>query len=248
MEPIYQQTFTVDSRAVNSQGQLNPATLLRYLQTVAGEHFNLLEDPNATIAQKGLFWAVSRHRVLIHRMPRAGDTVTIQTWPMPTTKVAYPRAMAMYAADGTLLAQAVSLWVLMDRESRAMVLPGKSGVEVSGILLGTELEPPKSFLPKDLTEHCNRMVTQDLLDSNGHMNNTRYLDWVISLLPDAFYNEHSVKEFTICYHSEALEGQQIQLNWGLSKAGVLQVDAHRIKTSDREKPQRVFTAQVQSFV
>ena len=151
----------------------------------------------------------------------------------------------MYAADGTLLAQTVSLWVLMDRNSRAMILPGKSGVAVPGILRGTEPEPPKSFLPKELTQHCQHTVTQALLDSNGHMNNSRYLDWVVSLLPDSFYSEHPVKEFTICYHSEALKGQHIQLDWGLSDAGILQVDAHRRKTNDCEKPERVFTAQVQ---
>ena len=245
---IYQQTFTVGSLDTDCHGRLKPAALLRYLQEVAGAHFSLLEDPNATIAQKGLFWAVSRHRVVIHRLPQTEETITVQTWPMPTTKVAYPRAMAMYAADGTLLAQAVSLWVLMDRESRAMVLPGKSGVEVSGILRGTEPEPPKSFLPKELTQHCQRTVTHALLDSNGHMNNARYLEWMETLLPSTFYGEHPVKEFTICYHAEALEGQNIALYWGLSDEGILQVDAHREKTNDREKPQRVFTAQVQFSV
>ncbi len=244
MQPIYRQNFTVDDLAVDCFGRLKPAMLLYYLQEVAGSHFSLLEDKNTPLSRKGLFWAVSRHRVEITRLPRLGETVTVETWPMPTTRVAYPRAMAMYDAQGQLLAQAVSLWVLMDRDTRAMVLPGKSGVTVNGITRGTELEMPKSFLPKELTHTADRAVTYSLLDGNGHMNNTRYLDWVEDLLPSAYHSAHPVAAFTVCYHAEAQEGQQICLHWGLSEEGILQVDAHRQRTDIHEKTERVFTAQV----
>ena len=244
MESIYRQTFYIDDQAVDCTGRLKQSMLLYYLQEVAGSHFRLLEDPAAPIAQKNLFWAVSRHRFLIHRLPRLGETVTVETWPMPTSRVAYPRAMAIYDEAGALLAQAVSLWVLMDKESRAMVLPGKSGVSVEGILRGTEPELPKNLIPKALTQTARRQVTYSLLDQNGHMNNTRYLDWVCDLLPSAFHREHTPSEIILCYLSEALEGQQICLQWELSESGVLQVNAHRTSTDVHEKEIRVFSAQV----
>ena len=138
----------------------------------------------------------------------------------------------------------MSLWVLMDRHSRAMVLPGKSGVTVEGILRGDEPEVPKSLLPKELSHTASRQVTYSLLDINGHMNNTRYLDWVCDLLPSAFHRSHSPAEITLCYLNEALEDQQIRLLWGLSEGGVLQVDALRTSTDDHPKETRVFSAQV----
>ena len=244
MEPIYQQTFTVDDLAVDCFGRLKPSMLLYYMQEVAGSHFQLLEDKTDPIAGKHLFWAVSRHRVQINRLPRLGETVTVETWPMPTTRVAYPRAMAMYDAEGNVLARAISLWVLMDMESRTMVLPGKSGVLVDGTQRGTELEAPKSLLPKELPHVRSRNVTYSLLDINGHMNNTRYMDWVDDLLSAEFHGAHPVSEFMICYLSEAREGQKVNLHWGVSQEGVLQVDAHRERTDVPGKTERVFTAQV----
>jgi len=244
MEPIYRQNFLVDDLAVDCFGRLKTSMLLYYLQEVAGSHFHLLEDKTDPIAGKHLFWAVTRHRVQVDRLPRLGETVTVETWPMPTTRVAYPRAMAMYDREGNLLARSVSLWVLMDTESRTMVLPGKSGVLVEGIHRGTELAPPKSLMPRELPQKCARSVTYSLLDVNGHMNNTRYMDWVNDLLPSTFHGEHRTAEFTICYLSEARERQQIALHWGLSEDGVLQVDAYRERTAVSEKAERVFTAQV----
>ncbi len=244
MDLIYRQNFSVDDLAVDCFGRLKPSMLLYYMQEVAGNHFSLLEDRENPIAQKHLFWAVSRHRVFVERLPKLGETVTVETWPMPTTRVAYPRAMAMYDGEGNLLARSISLWVLMDLNSRAMVLPGKSGVTVEGIARGNEPEIPKSLMFRDLPNTAANTVTYSLLDINGHMNNTRYLDWVDDLLPGAFHRDHRLKELTLCYLSEALEGQEVTLQWGLTE-GTLQVDAHREKTDVCGKKERVFSAQVQ---
>ena len=244
MEPIFRQTYTVDALATDRFGRLKSAMLLYYLQEAAGSHFACLEDKDDPLAGKRLFWAVTRHRLLIDRLPLLGERITVETWPMPTTRVAYPRAVVFYDESGRELARAVSLWVLMDRESRSMVLPGKSGVTVNGVLRGCEPEVPKSILPRELPHSVTHTVTYSLLDKNGHMNNTRYLDWVNDLLPASFHEAHVPAEIVLCYLSEALEGQQICLHHGLSETGELTVDAHRTSTSVHSKAERVFTAQV----
>ena len=85
-----------------------------------------------------------------------------------------------------------------------------------------------------------RTVHYTQLDGNGHMNNTRYLDWVADLLPSKFYGAHQPKELVICYNQEALEGQEIHLQWELNGNGELTVDGHRVGQNE----ERVFSAQV----
>ena len=240
----YRQTFTLTDLDVDRYCKLKLSSLLFYAQEVAGKHSALLGADYDTLAQKKLFWAVTRHKVQITRLPTLGKTITVETWPMPTTRVAFPRALAAYDAQGNELFRSISLWVLMDPESRAMVLPGKSGVDVGGLLTGTELSVPHSIVPKALQNSTGRAVTYTCLDRNGHMNNTRYLDWVADLLPSAFHRDHTPKELVICYASEALENQEITLNWELSEEGILQVDAHRENTLVPGKYHRVFSAQV----
>lgn len=244
MKPIYRQTFLIDDMAVDCFGRLKLSSLLYFAQEAAGRHSDLLGADYDTLALRRLFWAVTRHRVMITRLPVRGETVTVETWPMPTTKVAYPRSMVAYDAQGNELFRSISLWVLMDLDDRTMVLPGKSGVTVNGSLTGSELAVPHSIIPKVMGNTETRRVTYSCLDRNGHMNNTRYLDWVDDLLSGSFHGSHSAREFIICYHSEAREGQQISLSWELSENGCLQVDAHREETDVRGKKDRVFSAQV----
>ncbi len=244
MEPIYSQEFYVSEATVDRFGRLKPSMLLYFAQEAAGKHFDLLCPDASAMEENRLFWAIIRNRVQVTRLPHVGETITLETWPMPTTRTAYPRSMIAYDAQGCELFRSISLWVLMNLDSRAMVLPGKSGVIVNGTLRGNELAAPNSILPKLLENSMTRTVRYSHLDRNGHMNNTRYLEWVDDLLPSAFHASHAVREFTICYLNEATEGQKIDLTWQVLEGNCLQVDAHRPRTDDPTKHDRVFSVQM----
>ena len=241
MEPIYQQDFEIRDICVDRYGRLKPSTILYFAQEVAGQHCTELALDYDTLARRRLFWAVTRHRVQVTRLPMRGETVHIETWPMPTTRVAYPRSMVAYDQAGNECFRSISLWVLMDLDTRNMILPGKSGIVVSGTLRGTELALPNGLVPKPMTNGRSRDVCFTDLDRNGHMNNTKYMDWIDDLLPSAFHEEHPVKEFTVCYHSEAREGQNLALSWDFLDDGCLRVDAHR---KGEQRDELVFSAKM----
>ena len=242
MESIYTQEFHITDNCVDRFGKLKLSTLLYFSQEVAGRHFDRIAMTYEQLAQKGMFWAIIRQRVRITRLPRSGETIRVETWPMPNTRVAFPRSVAAYDESGNELFRVLSLWVLMDLETRAMILPGKSGIALPGTVRGDELLPPASLPAKQLKQHRNRTVCFTDLDRNGHMNNTRYLDWIADLLPSSFHEVHTPVEFTICYSSEARESDALTVSWDFSEDGCLNIDAHRCQ---EEKTERIFSARLQ---
>ena len=241
MEPIYVQEFTINGSAVDRYGRLKPSRILYYVQEVAGKHFDVISMDYDALAKKGMIWAIIRQRVQITRLPMQGEKLRVETWPMPTTRVAYPRSVVAYDEAGNECFRSISIWVLMDINTRNMILPGKSGISVVGTLRGTELAAPSSLVPKDLHSHRERCVCFTDLDRNGHMNNTRYLDWIDDLLPSPFHRQHGLKELTVCYLSEAREGQTLDLHWDFLEEGTMQVDAYR---NTEDKNERVFSARL----
>ena len=225
MEPSYIQNFKVNDLMVDCFGRLRPSAILFFAQEVAGQHCNTLQLDYDTLQKRDLFWAVIRHRVQITRLPSRGETIRVETWPLPTTRSAYPRSVVAYDEQGNECFRSISLWVLMDRNTRNMILPGKSGIVVSGTCRGTELAAPASLVPAKIQRSRNRTVSFTDLDRNGHMNNTRYLDWIYDLLPGSFHMEHPIREFTICYHSEAREGKELSLHGDFLPDGSFQVDS-----------------------
>ena len=240
MEPIYQLSFEVSDLHADCFGRLKSASILYFVQEAAGRHWQYIEGQ--TGQKCGLYWVIIRHRVQVTRLPRKGETVRLETWPMPTTRVAYPRSVVAYDEKGSELFRSISLWVLMDPQTRAMVLPGKSGVLVNGILRGNELPSPTSLTPAALSAQVDRPVRYTDLDVNGHMNNARYLDWLSDLLPSSFHKDHVIRDMTLGYVAEALEGDRLLQQWQLFEDGRLRLEITR---PGGEKNHRIFCADVQ---
>ena len=242
MQP-YQHTYLVNDAHVDCFGRLKPSMLLFFCQDVAGHHCLQIGADYDTLAAKNLFWAIIRQKVQITRLPRSGETIRVDTWAMPTTRTYYPRSTVAYDSEGHELFRAIGMWILMDLNTRAMILPGKSGVTVQGLLTGTELTVPGSLGPRQLANTESRTVHYTDLDRNGHMNNTKYLEWVSDLLPSAFHKEKTPREFTVCYHSEAREGDTLHMGWQVGDDGLFQVDAIR-KHPEADNFHRIFAAQI----
>ena len=241
MKPIYEQEFTIEQIHVDRYNNAKLSVLLYFIQEAAGSHCNLLCVDHDVLALKHMFWAVSRNKVQVTRLPRLNERITVQTWPMPTTKVAFPRSVVAYDAQGNELFRSISLWVLMDDRTRAMILPGKSGIVVDGTLTGNELTVPHSLSFRSREHSQDRTVCYSHLDRNGHMNNTYYLDWVADLLPSAFHKGHPPLEFTVCYLQEAREADTLSLGYEMTDGHILTVDATR---RNSEKTERIFSAQI----
>lgn len=243
MKEYREEKFEIQDVISDGFGKLHPAGLLYFFQETASRHCEELEVDGEKL--KGLFWAVLRYRVVIERMPEVGETITVKTWPLPTTKVAFPRAAAGYDREGKLCFRLISLWVLMDKETRELVLPAKSGITVEGSFLGEELQVPPGLKVRPTDHQFIRTVTKQELDKNMHMNNTRYLDWAYSLLSEDFRKNHRLTGFTACYFSEARLYQELNLCWSLSPDGVFFADSYRRTGNPQETGDRVFSAQME---
>ena len=242
MELIYKDKFTITDMQCDRFGRLKSSAILWLVQEMAGRHCQILGLDWHSLAQKNMFWAIIRHRVRICRLPGKDETIRLETWPMPTTRVAYPRNVVAFDQQGNELFRTTSLWVLMDMQTRAMILPGKSGVEVCGQLQGDELPVPGSLAPAVLSACRERTVGFTDLDINGHMNNCRYLDWAADLLPSHFHREHPVCDFTLGYLSEAREDDRLHLFHQLQDDGSMRLEIQR---RDADKTHRIFCAHIQ---
>lgn len=244
MELIYRKQYTIMDNCTDRYGRLKPSQILFFAQDAATSQCDIIGMDWESMAAKGLFWVVSRSYVQIRRLPQKGDTVTVETWPMTNTRVAYPRAMTMYDENGEVLLQIVSLWVLMDIRKRTMVLPGRSGLDFTGQDRGGELAIPGGLVPCEGESSRFRTVAYTDLDINGHLNNARYMDWVDDLTDSAFHKDHAPKAFTVCYLSEAREGQQIRQEAVYdTDSNTLQVEFRREKAPG--KFERVFAAKLE---
>lgn len=221
---LYTKTYTVSDTQTDRFGLLRPAALLEMTQEVATEHACALRLSRRELEPMGLFWAIVRQSAEIYRLPHAGERIILETWPGVPTRTAFPRHITARTEGGEELFRLVALWLFMRYDSREMVLPHKAPLTVPGISREGELPLPKSLVIRDCTREDARRVRYSELDCNGHLNNTRYANWMEDVLSPDFHQENRLSRLHICYTHEALWDQELRVQWH-SEEGALSMNA-----------------------
>ena len=183
--------------------RLDLASVIDYFQdcsTFQSEDLGIGYD---WLADQGLAWLLVRWQIILHRLPKLGEQIRISTWPYRFAHAMGSRNFLLETADGEVLAQADSLWLLVRLETGAPVRVSEREVELYGPIDPMEMDyaPRKIRLPKVAGEKAEPFrVTVSNLDSNHHVNNGQYPKMAENYLPEGF----EVGEVRIEYRKSAV--------------------------------------------
>lgn len=212
MQKTYTQTFRIGASLTDVTAHLRPGALLEIMQEVAGDHAASLGAGREELLALNIAWVLTRVEVRMSRYPRFGETLTVETFPMPNRRVFFPRYFLFRDGEGRQIGCAGSMWVLMELTDRRMVfqadiasrLPDNSDLTAPMGMPATveELSAPAQ-------EALHTPVYTDL-DMNGHVNNTRYVDWCCNALGIDTMKTHVLTQFAVNFSHEVLPGQQVR--------------------------------------
>jgi len=216
-----QHTFSISE--VNTAREVRPSALLCLLQDIAGEHCErICGGGPASAADRSLMWIITRMQVAAVRMPEYMETVQLETWTGRVSHGMFRRYYCIADLSGETLVSASSVWALMRAADRSLVMdPAACGVDVPACPDRSEPEMPGRMRMPGLTERACRKARYSELDMNGHLNNTRYLDWADDLAQREFHDSHSLQSFSIHYRSEIRADAEAELHWALTEDGLL---------------------------
>lgn len=212
MQKTYSTTTRIRSDQVDMNSRMKPSALLEDMQEIAGAHAEVLGVGRSMLLDRNLVWVLTRIEVQMARYPLFGETVTIETFPMPNRRWFFPRYFIFRDENGTQIGCAGSLWVLLDVRERKMSRPDPI---LSLMPDNSDLTPPLG-LPATVAEitgafesETRRPVYTDL-DMNGHVNNVRYMDWCCNALGIDTMRHSELASFALNYNQEILPGQEIR--------------------------------------
>lgn len=206
------ETFRIHSYQTDVNARLRPGALLEIMQEMAGAHAEKLGIGRAMLLDKNLVWVLTRLEVRMDRWPAFGETLTVETFPMPNRRWFFPRFFIFRDAAGQQLGCASSLWVLLDVAERRMSRPDPV---LSLMPDNSDLTAPMG-IPATVSEAAGDPLISDHLpvytdlDMNGHVNNTRYVDWCCNALGIQTMSKHEFATFAVNFNQEVRPGQSVQ--------------------------------------
>ena len=213
MMNTYDETFTLRPRDCDLNDKWRPSAILETMQDVAGTHSLLLGCGREELVKKNIVWVLSRSELHMDRYPVSGEKITVHTFPTPTRICFFPRYYIFTDARGEMVGKAGTLWLLLDLTTRRMLPPGDVGKLIPD---NKDLSVPMN-LPATVgnlqgeefvSEH--HPVYTDL-DVNGHVNNTRYADWLCNALGIDMMTEYEPERIILNYNHEVLPGHVVTL-------------------------------------
>ena len=212
---VFERTRIIRGNEVDFNGAWRIASVWSEMQELAELHGNELNVGGKALEELGLFWVISRICVQIRAYPTWGEEIIGQTWPRNMGNRIFPRYFRFIRPDGEELGVACAIFLLMDRANmrvirapKSLIVPdfcvenGRKAELISGRLIPEE---------GALKEAGRRRPRYSDLDVNRHMNNERYVEWILDLFEPERFEKQRVKTLQINYLSEAKANDEIVL-------------------------------------
>ena len=237
METVYTEEKTLRAVDVDLNGTWMPSEIFTTMQEIAEEDAARYGFGRLELEQRfGLAWVLTRIHLQMERYPNLGDTLHLSTWALRAKSHFVPRQF-LFTDEAGVVGRAASQWVLLDLEKRTLcrtaVLGGYAGDFDTEPVLAN---PKKIRMPDGLEEAAKRRVPYSDVDMNGHMNNTKYLNWICELNSIPFLQEMQMRDCRLAYVNEALADQEVDLLTCVADGSTF--------VSGRTGDQTVFDAQV----
>jgi len=211
---IYSQKFAIGSFDSDWHGNAKLTSICNYLQEIAGNHVDQIGQGLEDLNENNHAWVLSRLRIKIIRPAKWKESIRIETFPTGIKGLFGARDFRIFDADNKVIALASSNWLVVDLNSHRPIRPHEV---VKNMPLGNYPEVFEKELGKlsPLSQDAEFIeeikVHYSDIDINRHVNNVKYLKWLIDALPIETLTEKPVSELEINFLHELKLGEQIQI-------------------------------------
>ena len=202
----FRNDLIADIHDVDHNGVARMSSLMKYIQNAAQTQLTLNGMSYEELRDMKRAFILSRIKLEFTEPVRAYDRLTAVTYPCESRGYSFLRCYAL-EKGGRTIGRAVSMWALIDTETRALV-------RVNDFELGLETHEPHSLalsrftMPSAIKEVGTYTVNYGDLDQNCHMNNTRYPDMYSNFLP---LDGKRIRSISINYKNEAPRGEKLRV-------------------------------------
>lgn len=209
----FQMEFEVHYHEVNQQERATPLTILHYLEDAAISHSEAVGKGVKDLKSKNQAWILNQWQLQMIRYPVLGEKVLLETWSAGFERFYGTRDFLVRDKDQEIIGRATSLWVFYNTESKRPSRIPSDFQEAYGVeALRAIKEPLGQLLTGESVQEENQQifkVRRSDIDTNGHVNNANYLQWMLEAVPEDVYENRHLAALEITYKKATTYGNSI---------------------------------------
>jgi medium-chain acyl-[acyl-carrier-protein] hydrolase len=229
LKKIWAEEYPIYWYDTDKNGHLKMSAIANYLQESAWRHANHLGFGFEDALKRNEFWVIISLMVRMVGQQKWGERITVETWPKGVDRIFAYRDFRIMDSTGTVIGAATSSWMILDKDTRKpksvdLVKPMLHLATKQDVL---ECNPPLLKPLKEIVSSEPRKVRFNEVDQNGHVNNTRYIDWSVDAMSWEWHRDHRIRTLVINYLSEVQSEEIIHIATGPDAEGSEMVQGTR---------------------
>ena len=181
------------------------------MEEAAVKHARIMGLGVEVLHRERLAWVLARMHLDIPRssVPKGG--LRVKTWPVEVEKLQFRRDFLVMDAQDRVCVRGVTFWVVMDMETRRIKKMPEfiAGCTPPGLVpRAMEPEQARPEGAGEAPELASFTVRQEDTDSNRHVNNLRYIRWMLDCLPESGTSAR-LSALRVLFRAEAFEGDTV---------------------------------------
>ncbi|WEG73869.1 acyl-[acyl-carrier-protein] thioesterase [Vagococcus intermedius] len=191
------------------RGRLTLPMLLNIVIKTSESQSDSFDRGTDYVTNLGLGWVITQHEITINRLPEVGEQVAVSTQASTYNKYFCYRDFWIHDKDGNECVKVNSTFVLMDLVTRKMTSVPE---ELIAPYECEKIKKIKRGMPLTVIEKGEERpyrVRFSDIDGNKHVNNARYLDWMVDSLEYDFLINHTPTFVNIRFDKEVAYGDTI---------------------------------------
>lgn len=206
----FRKEFTLPYYDSDINGYARPEALLTYMGETSTWHSDLLGVGANVLRERNYAWMLNRWRARFIKYPRVKDKIIIETWSSGIDRFYATREFVIYSDQGELLVKGTTQWVFIDTLKRRPIRIPQELADIYDGLDDKLLHDFYDFREEFETEEgLDFHVRKSDIDYNNHVNNVKYLSWMLEAIPDSVDSEKKLYELDILYKKETKLGSLI---------------------------------------
>ncbi len=213
MNNTYTLQHTVSYSEVDSFYKLRLDHIFSHFQNIADLHSKEMgTDGEALLQKSNVFWILTKIKLKVAELPKSGETITVETWPLKAKGIRFDRDFKLSNKD-KIFVMGSSEWCTLDyttqklRRVDSVAYPQDMPFREDRSGAGKILRIKESVNDADIN-HRYRSSFVDI-DTNKHTNNIAYLRMILNCFSPEEFNELQLDELQVSFLSQTFHGNEI---------------------------------------
>ncbi|WP_024615340.1 acyl-ACP thioesterase domain-containing protein [Clostridium sp. Ade.TY] len=214
MSTAFEKQYKINAFDVDTEHNCKFSTLVDYLWDVVIAQSDYLGETKEGFVHNQCVWVLLKYDMKIYEYPKFRDIITVDTKVLGTKKFYGYRKNTIKNSDGKIIGEVTSTAILIDFEKRRPMKISKDQCEVYGIEGELKEVPPLDDIKEVINEDFIKEypIRYSDIDSNGHVNNVRYMEMAMDTLPRHILNDYNLFNIKVLFKKETTDGDTLHIS------------------------------------